>query len=369
MPDITLVGPVNLRSRRPAGERERAWLPAAGDRVRLLFRLLFPAALSIVPALGAQEPVPPPAADTAARPGIGVRLRFPNDTLVLERPAALGPFGRLVSARDSGATIADRQAAALVQMTEVARAARWGEAVVALFADSARGVPPELPDSAFRPAQGARAPSSPDTSRRAGIFGEYADLGLHLTSRIETKIERDRNERCRSSDLLTPFANCVGTLQPQMDFQFNVQTGGVVADRIHVNVDYDSEREFDASNNISVFYQGKPDELLHRLEVGNVSFAAPPSRFITAGIPSGNYGLQAVGQLGPMQFRSIMAQQKGNVVRDKVFTMGDRSVQTIERDIEDFLVERGRFFWVLDPRRARSEERRVGKECRARWSP
>jgi hypothetical protein len=319
--------------------------PAAGDRVRL-FRLLFPAALSIVPALGAQQPAQPPAADTGARPGIGVRLRFPNDSLVLERPAALGPFGRLAPSRDSGATIADRQAAALVQMTEVARAARWGEAIVALFADSLGARPAELPDSAIR------NPQSPaDTLRRQGIFGEYADLGLHLTSRIETKIERDRNERCRSSDLLTPLANCAGTLQPQMDFQFNVQTGGVVADRIHVNVDYDSEREFDASNNISVYYQGKPDELLHRLEVGNVSFAAPPSRFITAGIPSSNYGLQAIGQIGPMQFRSIMAQQKGNVVRDKVFTMGDRSVQTIERDIEDFLVERGRFFWVIDPRR------------------
>src|SRR5688500_9438348 len=138
MPDITLVGPVNLRSWRPAGERERAWLPAAGNRVRLLLRLLFPAALSIVPALGAQQPAQPAAADTAARPGIGVRLRFPNDTLVLERPAALGPFGRLALARDSGATIADRQASALVQMTEVARAARWGEAIVATFTEIGR---------------------------------------------------------------------------------------------------------------------------------------------------------------------------------------------------------------------------------------
>jgi cell surface protein SprA len=43
------------------------------------------------------------------------------------------------------------------------------------------------------------------------------------------------------------------------DFQFNVRTGGVVADRVFVNVDYDSQREFDASNNISERYQGKTD--------------------------------------------------------------------------------------------------------------
>src|SRR5687768_15225865 len=151
---------------------------------------------------------------------MGVRLRFPNDSLVLERPAALGPFGRLASSRDSGVTIADREAAAIVRMTEVARAARWGEAVVAMFADSATRPPAELPQSSIL---NPRSPA--DTARRAGIFSEYADLGLHLTSRIETKVERARNERCRSSDLLTPLANCVGTLQPQMDFQFNVQTG------------------------------------------------------------------------------------------------------------------------------------------------
>ncbi|HET6701316.1 MAG TPA: hypothetical protein VFH14_05915, partial [Gemmatimonadaceae bacterium] len=137
-----------------------------------LLRFLFPAALSIVPALGAQQPAQPPAADTAARPGIGVRLRFPNDSLVLPRPAALGPFGRLAPARDSGATIADRQAAALVQMTEVSRAARWGEAVVALFADSAGARVAELPDSSVL------VPRSPaDTGSRRGVFGEYADLG------------------------------------------------------------------------------------------------------------------------------------------------------------------------------------------------
>ena len=50
-----------------------------------------------------------------------------------------------------------------------------------------------------------------------------------------------------------------------------------------------------------------------------------------------------------MNFRTIVAQQKGNVVKDRVFTVGDRTVQTVARDIEDYQVERRRFFWVVDP--------------------
>ena len=132
----------------------------------------------------------------------------------------------------------------------------------------------------------------------ADIFGQYADLGLRLDSRIETKLARDRNERCVATDFLSPIENCRGVFQPQFGFQFAVRTAGTVADRLHLDVDYDSQREFDASNNISAYYEGKQGEVLRRVEVGNVSFALPASRFITAGIPSGNYGIQAIGQLG-----------------------------------------------------------------------
>ena len=39
-------------------------------------------------------------------------------------------------------------------------------------------------------------------------------------------------------------------------------TGGALGDRVHVNVDYDTQREFTANNNINVYYQGLEDEIL-----------------------------------------------------------------------------------------------------------
>ena len=183
------------------------------------------------------------------------------------------------------------------------------------------------------------------------IFG--SNLGINLTARLESKLQRTRNQSCTAAQLANFGTGCAASLQPAFDFQFNVKTGGVIADRVNLNVDYDSQREFDASNNISIFYQGKSDELLQRLEVGNVTFQPPPSRFLTAGIPAGNYGVQARGQIGPMRFTGIVAQQKGNVSKDNVFTIGDRSQQLVERPIEDIQIETRRFFFTIDPRQLR----------------
>jgi hypothetical protein len=196
-----------------------------------------------------------------------------------------------------------------------------------------------------------KAPADTTKQKAADLFGQYADLGLALNARLESKLTRTRNERCISSQLFTLASQCSGTFQPLFDFQFDVRTGGTVADRVHLNVDYDSKREFDASNNIQLFYEGKKNEWLQKLEVGNVSFLPPASRFITGGIPSNNYGLQAAGQIGAMRFRTIIAQQKGNVSKDRVFTVGDRTMQAVDREIEDYQVEPRRFFFTVDPHR------------------
>ena len=308
-------------------------------------RLLLGCVFVILPiALQAQEPsadttkvvVPPP-------PAVWMRVPPVRERLGFQEQPAFTPFGRFAELRRPASEIADNRAFGMRQALETRLTTQWGRTTTAAFG--------MIADTTRIPALVAIDSSQfgPDTNVTADIFGEYADLGLQLMSRLEAKGERSKNERCTNAMLFNPGANCAGSFQPTFDFQFNVKTGGVVADRVHVNVDYDSEREFDASNNISVYYEGKSDEMIERLEVGNVSFAPPPSRFITSGIPSGNYGLQALGQLGPMRFRTIMAQQKGNVVKDNVFTIGDRTLQAVTTEIEDYKVEPRRFFFTIDP--------------------
>ena len=209
------------------------------------------------------------------------------------------------------------------------------------------------PDSVRTRADAAKSPVSPaDTDRVTDLFGQKTDLGFQFNGRFESKLEKTQNERCVSSQFYSVAAQCNASFQPVFDFQFGVKTGGTFADRVHVNVDYNSTREFDASNNISLYYEGKKGDWLQRVDVGNVTFDVPVSRYITTGIPQGNYGVQAIAQFGTLKLRAIAAQQKGNVVANKVFTVGGAS-QTqaqVTRDIDDYQIDARRFFFTVDPR-------------------
>ncbi len=207
------------------------------------------------------------------------------------------------------------------------------------------GTPPEAATGvhAFAPGLLARLtpPRSPSDTTD--------DLTLSLDTRLESKAERRRDETCSSNQLLNLTGSCRTLFQPTFGVQFSVLSSGTVADRFHVDVDYDSQREFDASNNIAIRYQGLAGDAVERVEVGNVTFSPPSSRFITAGIPIGNYGVQAVGHVGPWSIQTIAAQQRGNVVQERRFTVGGQSRREVEREIDDYEIEPRRFFFTVDP--------------------
>src|SRR5439155_26274837 len=131
--------------------------------------------------------------------------------------------------------------------------------------------------------------------------------------------------------------------------QYSVRTAGTVAQRLHVNVDFDSQREFDANNNLRVWYEGLEDEVLRRVEAGNVTFQMPRSRFITAAIPANNFGIQAIGQVGPLELRGIYAQQKGNIVLDCTYSVGETTSQPVDRQARDPEYQSRRFFLAGEP--------------------
>src|SRR4029078_13352363 len=189
----------------------------------------------------------------------------------------------------------------------------WGQVATSNFATSAQQptYPGELP----------LKPNPSGVPKPVPILGEYADLGLQLDGRLEFRGEKNQSALCASTFFFDPVANCRSAFEPLVDFQFAAKSGGIVADRVHVNLDYDTQREFDASNNISVYYEGKGNEFLQKLEAGKGAFQPPSSRYITAGIPSGNYGVQAITKVGSLRMKAILAQQKGNVVRDRVSTI------------------------------------------------
>jgi hypothetical protein len=221
-------------------------------------------------------------------------------------------------------------------------------------------VPPEIlarawADSVFARRRPFAAPSAPVVSAAVPAapsppLSQYADIGMNLNLRLELKADQFRNLRCTSQELQGTLSGCNSgfpTITPNP--QYAIRTAGIVGQRLHVDVDFDSQREFDANNNLHVWYEGLEDEVLRRVEAGNVTFQAPPSRFITAQIPANNFGVQAIAQVGALELRGIVAQQKGNIVKDRFYTVGDVTSQPLDREARDLDYEAGRFFFVIDP--------------------
>ena len=285
---------------------------------------------------GAGPPLPP-RSGTAQWPEHVAAFRWAP--LAPPRNPALAPGGRLGPAS-----------------TPAVVAAAWARGVLARWRDARR--PPALlaPGLAAEPfatppgLPGAQAPEQPPRPLRVGGLPLGAEIGMDLRLRFELRGDQFKNLKCSPLEQQLALSGCqtgFPTISPVP--QYAIRTGGVVGRRLHLNVDFDSQREFDANNNLQVWYEGLEDEALRRVEVGNVTFQMPPSRFISAGVPANNFGVQAIGQLGPLELRGIFAQQKGNVVKDRVYTVGETTSQPLDRVARDLDYEVGRFFFAVDP--------------------
>ena len=164
------------------------------------------------------------------------------------------------------------------------------------------------------------------------------------------RTDRLRNERCSPALLLDPNSGCRGGFKaPRLDNQVNLRSSGIIGRRVHLNVDYDSERDFTANNDVQVYYEGLEDEIVRRIEVGTVQFQPPPSRFITAAVPANNFGVNASFEVGPVQVQTLAATQKGSQVAERVYTDRPDHQPAAGQQVRDLDFETGRFFWVVDP--------------------
>lgn len=187
-----------------------------------------------------------------------------------------------------------------------------------------------------------------DTTQVADTSG----LDMLLNGRAELGGDWTRFSPCDETIQFT----CVPSLLPQLtpDLQFGLNVQGSVFERFFVDVDYDQSREFSAANRIGIRYQGKPGETLQSVEVGDVSFDLPTSRFLTRGIPAGNLGVRAVAGVGPFSVEGVWAQQQGDLSSAEFRFVGVGSAGGfVQRDtlvVDDADYVRGQFFFLVDPR-------------------
>ncbi|MCB9260908.1 MAG: cell surface protein SprA [Flavobacteriales bacterium] len=101
------------------------------------------------------------------------------------------------------------------------------------------------------------------------------------------------------------------------DFKLKMQVNvtGTIGDKVKINTNYDTEATFEFENQTGVGWQGKDDDILKSLELGNVSL--PLNGSLIQGGQS-LFGIKTKMQFGKLTVTSIATQQKGETRETEV---------------------------------------------------
>ncbi|MFQ5677361.1 MAG: cell surface protein SprA, partial [bacterium] len=161
------------------------------------------------------------------------------------------------------------------------------------------------------------------------IFGS-GTVGLTVTGNININMAVRREDRSEVRTAITRGAATNFKMQQKQRFSVT----GKIGDKVTVNVDQDSERAFDFDNNIKLVYQGYEDEVLQRLEAGNISLSLPGTRYVTfSGKNAGLFGIKNQMVLGNLNVTTIASQEKGESRRLSL-TGGAQAGSRIVRDYQ-----------------------------------
>ncbi|MFQ6112517.1 MAG: cell surface protein SprA [bacterium] len=220
-----------------------------------------------------------------------VEIESPN-SLVIVRDLALGSDVRQPT------VLTFEQYRELIQIQEMKNS--WQEHVVKQFElnkESKKGpgglsldIPVKIRSGAFKK-----------------IFGG-STVGLNVTGDIRIQAGLRREDRSEVRTAITQGASTNFKMQQIQRFTVT----GKIGDKVTVNVDQDSERAFDFDNNVRLNYQGYDDEIIQKIEAGNISLSLPGTRYVTfSGKNSGLFGIKSQLVLGNLNVTTIASQEKG----------------------------------------------------------
>ncbi|PQJ34800.1 cell surface protein SprA [Salinibacter sp. 10B] len=135
------------------------------------------------------------------------------------------------------------------------------------------------------------------------IFGKpQVDLRVNGQADINAGFKYSKNDRqgARTGDATQ--------LDPSFKQDLRLGITGTIGDKMQINVDWDTNNQFDYQNQVKLEYTGYEDEIIQSVEAGNV-FLETPSQLISGG--QSLFGIKGTFQLGNLSFTTIASQQEG----------------------------------------------------------
>ena len=135
------------------------------------------------------------------------------------------------------------------------------------------------------------------------IFGKpQVDLRVNGQADINAGFQYSKNDQqgARTGDATQ--------LDPSFKQDLRLGITGTIGDKLKINVDWDTNNQFDYQNQVKLEYTGYDDEIIQKVEAGNV-FLETPSQLISGG--QSLFGIKSRFQLGNLSLTTIASQQEG----------------------------------------------------------
>ena len=123
------------------------------------------------------------------------------------------------------------------------------------------------------------------------------------------------------------------------DQQISMNVVGKVGEKLEVTANFDNNNTFDFQNNLKVVYTGYEEEIIKRIEIGNVSM--PVTNSLMSGAQS-LFGIKAEFQFGKLFVTTVLSQQRG---RNETLTI-ESGFQGREFEVRSSDYEENRHFFL-----------------------
>lgn len=160
----------------------------------------------------------------------------------------------------------------------------------------------------------------------SNLFGK-PEVSINVNGEVNVRI----GWRWDSQDLGTVSQFGQTQSSPIFSQDIRVNVSGRIGDKLKLNTDWNTRRSFDYDNKFKVGYEGEDDDIIKKVEVGNVNLPLP-TQLISGGQTL--FGIRSDYQFGPLYLKTIFSQKRGQ--KKFVDVRGGASKRRFELRAYDF---------------------------------
>lgn len=169
------------------------------------------------------------------------------------------------------------------------------------------------------------------------IFGgDNIGLRVQGTITIDGKLRQQKFDELQAANQRNSNTNF------NIDMTQRFTIAGKIGEKVQVDVNQDSERLFDFENSLKLTYTGDKDEIIQKVEAGNVSLNLGTRLATFSGQNKGLFGLKTEAKIGALSLTGIASLERGQ--KNKQRPNDDaRRAQWSENDFLQNV-----YFWITD---------------------